>query len=52
MAVHVYMIYGPRQNLELSEVTLCVLNITAQIQKYPRMRILAEHKYNDTACSS
>lgn len=49
MAVHVCMIYGTRKDLELSEVTLCVLNNTAQIQKYPWMRILAAHKYNDTA---
>lgn len=52
MAVHACLINGMRDNLELSEVTLCVLNNTAQSQKYPWMRILAPHKGNGIACFS
>lgn len=49
MAVHACMINGTCKDLELLEVTLCVLNYTAQIQKYPWMRILAAHKCGDIA---
>lgn len=52
MAVHACMINGTCKDLEPSEVTLCVLNNTAQIQKYPWMRILAPHKFNGIACFS